>query len=93
MFKPVFFFFKKKIHISIGLPGPLRPAFELKNDLPTSIFQPDAATLTLNALNLLKRPKISKYVFELLQSFEKHKNSKSGGLVLGMFFLPLSVPM
>ena len=41
--------------MSIGLPGPLQAPFELKNDLPASSFTPDAATLALHALNLLKK--------------------------------------
>ena len=41
--------------MSFGLPrpvpGPLQAPIELKIELPTSIFTPDAATLTLQALN------------------------------------------
>ena len=43
--------FELFVHISVGLPRPLRTAFELKNELPTSIFTPGAATLTKHALN------------------------------------------
>ena len=50
-----------------GPPGLLWTPFELKTDLPASNIQPDAATLTLHALNLLKRRKTSKYVFPLSQ--------------------------
>ena len=34
--------------MSLGLPEPLRTAFELKNDLRASKNEPDAATLTLH---------------------------------------------
>ena len=40
--------------MSFGLPGPLWQPFELKNELPKSMFTPDAATLTLHAFNWLK---------------------------------------
>ena len=58
-----------------GHPGPLQPPFEL----PTSIFQPDAATKTLHALNWLQSPKTSKCFSDLLQHF-KYKSCKSEGL-------------
>ena len=38
--------------------------------------------LTENAINLLKRPKISKYLFEVFQKIQNFKNGKSGGLEL-----------
>ena len=70
--------------MSFGLPGPLQTPFELKNDLPTSIFTPDAATLTLHTLNWLRRPKTSKYVLEQFQTNRIFKNVQSwqvwGGL-------------
>ena len=34
-----------------GLPTPLQTPFELKIEVPTPNFTPDAATLTLHALN------------------------------------------
>ena len=37
--------------MSFGLPEPLWTAFELKDDLRASKKEPDAATLTLHALN------------------------------------------
>ena len=40
--------------MSVGLTGLLQTAFELKLDLPASNVTPDAATLTLYALNQLK---------------------------------------
>ena len=39
------------LRMSFGLPGPLQTALELKIELPTVNVQPDAATLTLDALN------------------------------------------
>ena len=39
-----------------------------------------ATALTENAINLLKRPKTSKYVFDIFQNFQNFKNCKSGGL-------------
>ena len=39
-----------------------------------------ATALTDNAINLLKRPKTSKYLFEVFQFFQKFKNGKSGGI-------------
>ena len=66
------------LHMNFGLPGPLRTAFELK--LPTSIFTPDAATLTLHALKLQRKPNTSKYVFEKFPNSPKFKISKSGML-------------
>ena len=65
--------------MSVGLPGPLQTAFELKNELPTPNFQPDAATLTLHALNWLKTPKISKTQLDFSKLL-KNENAKSGGL-------------
>ena len=44
-------------HISFGLPGPLRAAFELKIALPTAKNQEHATALTEIDMNLLKRPK------------------------------------
>jgi hypothetical protein len=56
-------FFNLFLHISFGLSGPLQTAFELtKIDLKTAKNQPDATALPENAMNLLKRPKTSKYV-------------------------------
>ena len=54
-----------------GLPGPLRTPFELKIELPTPNFTPDAATLTLHDLNLLKMSETYKYVFEVFQTVQK----------------------
>ena len=44
-------------HIRVGLPGPLRTAFELKSALPTAKNQPDATAPTGNAINCLNLPK------------------------------------
>ena len=55
--------FELFLHISFGLPGPLRTAFELKIALPTAKNQVHATALTDNAINLLKRPKTSKHIF------------------------------
>ena len=63
--------FEFVLNISFDLPGRLQTAFELKIDLPTSKNQPDAAILVLHALNLLKRPKTSKYAFENFQKIQK----------------------
>ena len=57
--------------MSLGLPGPLQTDFELKIDLPASKNEPDAATLTLHALSLLRRTKTLKYLFEISK---KRKN-------------------
>ena len=43
--------------MSLGLPRLLRTAFELKMKTPASTNEPDAATLTLPALNVLRDPK------------------------------------
>ena len=73
-------------HMSFGLPGPLRAPFELKIELPTSNFKPDAATLTLHALSWPKRPKnqnMFSIVFKNVKSsifiFYFFKIGKSGG--------------
>ena len=66
--------------MSFGLPRPLQTPFELKVELPTSSFTPDAATLTLHALNLLKRPKTSKIFVSHFPPNQKLEISKSGGL-------------
>ena len=52
------------LHKRLGLPRPLRTVFELKIDLPTPNLTPDAATLTLHALNWRSRPETSKLSFE-----------------------------
>ena len=44
-------FSEEKMHMGFGIPGPLWIPFELKIELPTSSCTPDAATLTLHALN------------------------------------------
>ena len=54
---------QKQKDLSVGLPGPLQTTFEL-NKLKTSVTN-DAATLTLHALNWIKRPKISLNIFEI----------------------------
>ena len=59
-----------------GLPGPLQTADELSNVKTCVKNAPDAATLTLHALNWLKRPKTAKSVFEhfqILANFQKFK--------------------
>ena len=58
---PTFPFFQK--YISLGLPGRLWTAFELKKLLAYVRNTPDATTLTLHALNLLKRSKTSFFLF------------------------------
>ena len=51
------------LDMSVGVPGPPRTTSELTS-LKTSVKNtPDAATLTLHALNLLKRPGASTYSF------------------------------
>ena len=66
--------------MSFDLPGPLRTAFGLKIALPTA-NQAHATALTAHAINWLKRPKTSKYFFELFEIFQNFKNGKSGGLI------------
>ena len=61
------FFFQK--YISVGLPGPLHIAFELKNWLAYVKNTPDATTLTLHGRNSLKKTRTSKYVFDIFQIF------------------------
>ena len=56
--------------MSFGLPEPLQTPFELTNDLPASTNEPDAATLTLHALDWLNGPKTSRYIFEYFQTFK-----------------------
>ena len=65
--------------ISFGLPRPLWTPFELTIEVPTSNIQPDAATLTLHALNWLKLPIKSKCVVDVSKNKSKSKNNKSGG--------------
>ena len=72
--KDASFFFEFFLHISVGLSGPLPTAFELK--------KVHATALTDNAINLLKRPKTSKYIFEIFPTFQNFKNGKSGGFIL-----------
>ena len=72
-------FFELFSDISLGLPGSLRTAFDLKFDLPTATNQVHATALTANAINLLKWPNTSKYLFELFQILQNLKNCKSGG--------------
>ena len=55
--------------MSFGLPRPLRTVLELKKRKPASIIQSDAATLTLDAINLLKGEKI----YILIPSKKKRK--------------------
>ena len=62
-------FENKIIHMSLGLPGPLWTPFERTIDLPASRNEYGAATLTLHALDLLIRPKASKY----FQNFQNNK--------------------
>ena len=66
--------------ISFGLPGPLRTAFELKIALPTATNQAHATALTTFFINLLQRPKTSKYLFESFPKNQNFKNGKSGEL-------------
>jgi hypothetical protein len=82
LFRDIFFDFFSDI--SFGLPGPLRTAFELKIALPTAKNQVHPTALTDNAINLQKRPKTSKYLFEIFQKLQNFKNGKSGGLVITM---------
>ena len=63
-------FFELFSDISVGLAGPLRTAFELKIALPTAKNQAHATALTDNAINLLKRPKTSKYILFFSKFFK-----------------------
>ena len=64
-------------HMSFGLLEPLLPSFDLKTDLPTSNFTPDAATLTLHALELANNPQNIKIFFD--SSKQKEKTANLGG--------------
>ena len=63
----MFFFFPK--FDKFRVPGPLRTAFELNNWFAYVKNTPDAITLTLHALNLLKRPKNINQFFSVFQFF------------------------
>ena len=80
LFGGKYLFWKIFTH-KFGLPGPLPTPFELKTKLPTPIFTPDAATLTLHARNWLKRPSASKYLFRNAPTFPKKSNlANLGGI-------------
>ena len=79
--------------MGFGLAGPLQPPFEQKLELRTPNVTPDAATLTLYALNFLKMPNTSKYLFDLFQNVQHFKLSnvrKSGGFIYSYLFLCFS---
>ena len=50
--------------------------------MPTAKNLAHATALTEMDINLLKRPKTSKYLFGSFQNFPKLKNGKSGGAYL-----------
>ena len=61
------------LHMSFGLPGPLWT--ELNDLKPASTNTPDAATLTLRALNWLKWPSIGRNkILNFPQNKRKRKN-------------------
>ena len=62
------------LHISFGLPGPLRTANELKIALPTANNQQDATALTENAINWPKRPTNIKICFRIFPNFPQKRN-------------------
>ena len=71
------------LHISVGLPGPLRTAFELKVDLPTAKNQPDATALTEKAINWLRSSKHIKNIFRYFsQVSQNSKMANLGGLYM-----------
>ena len=64
----------------LASPDLSRHILTYKFELPTSSFTPDAATLTLHALNCLTRPNTSKCFSEMFQHFQQIKFSISGVL-------------
>ena len=64
------------VHMSFGLPRSLQTAFDLKNIKPASKNTPDAATLTLHALNLLKAEKINIIFQKTLKASKFSKETK-----------------
>ena len=76
--------FEILLHMSFGLHRPLWITFELTTDLFKPNHQPDAATLTLNALNQLETPKATNKcwsIFENFQHFKNHIFANLSGLV------------
>ena len=60
---------------------PLRTAFQLNNGTVYSKNQAHATDLTDNAVNLLKLPKTSKCLFEIVQNFQNSKIANLGGYI------------
>ena len=79
---------KQMLRMSLRLPRPLQTASELEIELSTSSFTPDVATLTLYALNWLKKSKMSNRTL-IYQTFSKFSKLGAKKIYLGSLFIPL----